>query len=93
MKKRIIELLLLSAISAVFTLLLLNYFEFYRGSLAWPNLSKFVTWFFFVFIPIAGLFYLIKPIQKLASIPDGHQKLYNKQNQIAKEGMQGRQIN
>ena len=85
--KRVIEFLLLSVIPICLAILLPNYFKFYRGTIELPGLFEFATWFLFFFILIAGLFYSIKPLQKLASVPDGYQKLYNKQNQIAKKGI------
>lgn len=86
MKKRIIEILILAAISTCPAFVLPNYFKFYRGTLELPAFSEFATWFLVFFIVLTILVYSIKS-QKLASVPDGYQKLYNEQNKISKDGV------
>jgi hypothetical protein len=93
-KYKVVELLILLVISIPVAVILPNYFHG-RDTIRISSVSEFMTWFLVVFIVLAVLYFSIKPKEKLASIPDGHQKLYNEKNQITKEGVfkGGRLIN
>ena len=86
MKKHKVELLIILVMSSCVALLLPNYL---KGSdtILIPSLSTFSTYFLAVFLLLAVLFFTNKQKEKIAQIPNGHQKLYNEQGQITKEGL------
>jgi hypothetical protein len=85
MKNHKVELLIILIISIGGALLLPNYFKGRDTILIVP--SEFSISFLVTFIPLAALFFSNKPKEKLASIPDGYQKLYNEKSQVTKEGV------
>lgn len=85
-KKHKGELIIFAVISGFAAILFPNYFKG-RDKIILPNISEFTIWFLITFILIAGMFFSNKQKKKTAEIPDGHQKLYNEQGQITKEGI------
>lgn len=93
MKKRYIEVLAILIISMGGALLLPNFFK-YNPTIEWPNLETFLEWTIAISFVLSILVYINKPKEKLPSLPDGYNELYNTKNQITKKGMfiGGRQI-
>jgi hypothetical protein len=93
MKKYITNILIILIISMLWAFLLPNFFKG-NPTLEWPSLVDFTIWTFALFTIISILFYVNKPKEKLARVPDGYHELSNANGQITKKGMfeAGKQI-
>lgn len=93
MKKHISNILIILVISMPGAFLLPNFFKG-NPSLEWPSVFHFTIWTLALFTIISILFYVNKPKEKSAKIPDGYHELSNVNGQITKKGMfeAGKQI-
>jgi len=93
MKKYITNILIILIISILGAFLLPNFFKG-NPTLEWPSLVDFTIWVLVLFTIISILFYVNKPKEKLARVPDGYHELSNANNQITKKGIfeAGKQI-
>jgi len=86
MKKYITNILIILIISMLWAFLLPNFFKG-NPTLEWPNIVDFTIWTFVLFTVISILFYVNKPKEKLARVPDGYHELTNANNQLTKKGL------
>lgn len=93
MKKYIANILIILVISMPGAFLLPNFFKG-NSSLEWPSMVDFTIWTLALFTIISIIFYVNKPKEKLARVPDGYHELANANGQITKKGMfeAGKQI-
>jgi hypothetical protein len=93
MKKYITNILIILIISMLGAFLLPNFFKGIP-TLEWPSVFDFTIWTFALFTIISILFYINKPKEKLARVPDGYHELSNANGQTTKKGMfeAGKQI-
>lgn len=85
-KKHKGEFIIFAVISVFSAILFPNFFKG-QDKIVIPTISDFLIWFLITFILIAGMYFSFKQKEKVAQIPDGHQKLYNEQGQMTKEGV------
>jgi hypothetical protein len=86
MKKHKVELLIILFISALSAFLIPNFMNF-NSTIKFPALLEFTIFMIGIFVTLCLSYFAYKPSEKIARIPDGHQKLYNAKNQITKEGI------